>query len=336
MTTPKMENELKRLIEIIEQNGTFFLVSHIDPDGDAIGSLIALSCLLARRGKKAVAYDRDGVPEIYRFLPRSEEIVSSPPSSGSFDVVVFLECPTVERAGLECTELIEKIPIWVNMDHHVDNAGFGRLNIIEPKRCAVAEILYDLFIAMREPIDPIIAEALYTAIMTDTGSFKYSNTTSRAHEITADLMKMGIKPSDIYQNVYENLSKPAALIAARAHATLEIDDGISCITITQAMLEETGAGPEDTHDIVSFGRGIEEVKVALLFRETKDNIKVSLRSKGRIDVNRIAVSFGGGGHLRAAGCNISGTMEEVKEKVFAAVKETLEKNPGTVTDADEH
>jgi len=331
-----MKNELGRLIEIIEQNSAFFLVSHIDPDGDAIGSLIALSCLLARRGKKAVAYDRDGVPEIYRFLPRFEEIVSSPPSSRTFDVAVFLECPTLERAGSECTALIEKTPVWVNLDHHIDNAGFGHLNIIEPKQCAVAEIVYDLFVAMQEPIDAIVAAALYTAIMTDTGSFKYSNTTPRAHEITAELMKMDIKPFDIYQNVYENLSRPAALIAARAHATIEIDDGISCITITQAMLEEAGAGPEDTHDIVSFGRGIEEVEVALLFRETKDNIKVSLRSKGHVDVNKIAVGFGGGGHLRAAGCNINGSMEEVKEQVFAAVRNTLKNNPGAVADTDEH
>jgi phosphoesterase RecJ-like protein len=318
-----MKNELGRLVEIIEQNNDFFLVSHIDPDGDAIGSLIAMSLLLGRKGKKAVAYDRDGVPEIYRFLKRSEEIISSVPSSQKFDVVVFLECPSIERIGAECASFVEKIPVWVNLDHHIDNGRYGRLNIVDPEMCAVSEIVYELFAAMGEPIDRVVAEAIYTAIMTDTGSYRYNNTTPRAHEISAELIGMGVKPFDVYQTVYENLSTPAAMIAARAHSTLEVDDGISCITITRRMLEETGAGPQDTHDIVSLGRAVGDVKVALLFRETESDIKVSLRSKGHVDVNKIAVSFGGGGHLRAAGCNIKGGMEEVKEQVIAAVRNAL-------------
>jgi phosphoesterase RecJ-like protein len=169
--------------------------------------------------------------------------------------------------------------------------------------------------------------------MTDTGSYKYSNTSPESHEISARLIEFGIKPYEVYQEVYEKLSVPAALIAARAHGTLEIEDGISCITITQKMLEETGATPEDTHDIVSYGRAIDNIEVALLFRETENDIKVSLRSTHRIDVNKIAVGFNGGGHLRAAGCNIEGTMEEVKAKVFAAVREALtEANSAQQTD----
>jgi phosphoesterase RecJ-like protein len=172
-------------------------------------------------------------------------------------------------------------------------------------------------------MDIIVAEAIYTAIMTDTGSYKYSNTTPRAHEISAELIALGVKPFDVYQKVYENLSTAAALIAARAHSTLVVDDGVSCITITRSMLEETGATAEDTHDIVSLGRAIESVEVALLFRETENDIKVSLRSKGHVDVNKIAVAFGGGGHRRAAGCNINGSMEAVKEQVIAVVRQAL-------------
>jgi phosphoesterase RecJ-like protein len=123
--------------------------------------------------------------------------------------------------------------------------------------------------------------------------------------------------------VYEKLSRPAALIAARAHATLEIEDGISCITVTRKMIEDAGASAEDTHDIVAYGRAIASVEVALLFRETESDIKVSLRSKKQIDVSKVAGTFGGGGHKKAAGCNIKGTMEEVKEKIFSAVKKAL-------------
>jgi len=331
-----MMNKLKPLIETIEENNSFFLVSHIDPDGDAIGSLIAMLMLLRRKGKRCVAYDRGGVPEIYRFLKCSDEIVSSPPESERFDVAVFLECPTARRAGDECERLIKTIPMWINMDHHEDNSGYGHINIQMPELSAVGEIIYNLFEAMDEPIDIVVAEALYTAIMTDTGSFKYSNTTPRSHVISARLIELGVSPDTVYQEVYEKLTPPAAMIAARAHASLELGDGISCITITRAMLEEAGATAEDTHDIVAFGRPIRNVEVALLFRETGNDIKVSLRSKTDVDVNKIAVGFGGGGHLKAAGCNIKGAMEEVKEKVFAAVRKALAESRDGSPATDEH
>ena len=326
--TSRMINELKPVIESIEQNESFFLVSHIDPDGDAVGSLIALMLLLERRGKKVVAYDRDGVPEIYRFLKESDRIVSSLPSSQSFDVAIFLECPNQQRAGDECAEYLKGIPEWINIDHHHENAMFGRINIVDPWLSAVGELIYELFIAMDEPIDIVVAEALYTAIMTDTGSYKYSNSSARSHEISARLIEFGIKPADIYREVYEKLSGPAALVAARAHATLEIDGEVSCITITLKMIEDAGATAEDTHDIVAYGRAIADVEVALLFRETESDIKVSLRSKNKLDVSKIAGAFGGGGHKRAAGCNIKGTMQEVREKIFSAVKKALAEAQG--------
>ncbi len=316
-------NDLRSLIEIIDRHESFFLVSHIDPDGDAIGSLIAMLTLLERKGKKAVAFDRDGVPEIYRFLKRSDRITSTVPSSETFDVAIFLECPSPGRAGEECEKLIERIPEWVNIDHHEDNTRYGRLNILKPGFSAAGEIIYRLFEDMGEPIDDVVAEALYTAIMTDTGSYKYSNTTPECHEISARLIEQGIEPYVVYQQVYENLSPAAALIAAKAYGTLEIEGSISLITITRKMLEEAGATAEDTHDIVSFGRAIENIEVALLFRETETDIKVSLRSRNRLNVSKIAASFEGGGHKRAAGCNIEGAIEEVKEKVLAVVRKAL-------------
>jgi phosphoesterase RecJ-like protein len=318
-----MNDQLSPLIDTIERHESFLLISHIDPDGDAIGSLIAFLLLLERKGKTAVAYDRDGVPEIYRFLEGSDRILSTPPSSEKFEVAIFLECPNAGRAGAECEKLIDTIPVWVNLDHHADNASYGHINIIRPELSAVSEMIYTLFELMGEPLDAVVATALYTAIMTDTGSYKYSNTSPASHIISARLLEFGIKPYEVYQKVYEDLSVPAALIAARAHGTLEIEDGISCITITRKMLEETGSSPEDTHDIVSYGRTIANIEVALLFRETEDNIKVSLRSTHRINVNKIAVGFNGGGHLRAAGCNIKGSMEEVRAKVFAAVRKAI-------------
>ncbi len=320
---PQMRNEFKKLVDVTERHNSFLLLSHIDPDGDAIGSLIALLLLLERRGKKAIAFDQNGVPEIYRFLKGSDRITTTISPSDHFEVAIFLECPTVQRAGEGCASIIEKIPLWVNIDHHVENARFGPLNIVDPELCAVAEIVFALFETMREPIDLVVGEALYVAIMTDTGSFKYPNTTPRAHETSAQLLRLGINPHDIYQKVYENLSVPAALINARAHSTLEIDDSISCITITRAMLREAGATAEDTHDIVNLGRNIQSVEVALLFRETDNGIKVSLRSKTSLNVNEIAVRFGGGGHLRAAGCTIKGSMEEAKKQVFEAVRKAL-------------
>ena len=322
-----MIDELKPLIESIERNNSFFLVSHIDPDGDAIGSLIAVAELLERKGKKVVAYDRDGVPEIYRFLKGAGRVVSTLPEGGSekgdFDVAIFLECPNTTRAGAECLEFVEGIPEWINLDHHHENAQFGRINIVKTELCAVGEMIYELYQAMDEPISEVVAEALYTAIMTDTGSYKYSNTSARCHDISARLIELGARPYNVYQEVFERLSPQAALISARAHATLEIEDKIACITVTRKMLEEVGATAEDTHDVVSYGRAIAGVEVALLFRETESDIKVSLRAKNNIDVSKIAGVFDGGGHKKAAGCNIKGTMEEVKAKIFAAVRKAL-------------
>ncbi len=318
-----MTNEFTQLVEHIDRHESFLLLSHIDPDGDAIGSLIALQLLLRRKGKEVVAYDRDGVPEIYRFLKGSDQIVSTISSSERFDVAVFLECPTPQRAGEECQPLLANIPVWINIDHHMENSAYGHLNMIDAELCAIAQVLFDLFAAMNEPVDPIAAEAIYAAIMTDTGSYKFGNTTPRAHEISARLIEQGVNPYEMYQKIYENVETSAALIAARAHSTLEIDDGISCITITRAMLDETGATAEDTHDIISLGRGIKGVEVALLFRETENGVKVSLRSRNRVNVNKIAVGFGGGGHLRAAGCTIKGDMKQAKEQIYAAVRKAL-------------
>ena len=331
-----MTNEFRRLIEIIEEHESFLLLSHIDPDGDAIGSLIAFLVLLERRGKKAVAYDRDEVPEIYRFLKCSDRVSTSPQSPAPFDVAIFLECPRVDRCGSSCASIIEKIPLWVNIDHHMENTRFGHLNIIDSELSAVGEFIFGLFEAIGEPIDTAVAEALYAAIMTDTGSFKYSNTTSRAHEIAARLIELGVEPYEMYRRIFENVSRSAAMITARAHSTLEIEDRISCITITQAMFEETGAAAEDTHDIVSLGKPIKDVEVALLFRETGTGVKVSLRSKNHVDVNKIAVGFGGGGHLRAAGCVLETNMERAKEQVLAAVRKALREADDAHAGTDGH
>lgn len=330
-----MTSEFKRIIEIIEENTSFLLISHIDPDGDAIGSLIALTLLLERKGKKAVAYNRDGVPKILRFLDCADMIVSTPPESDDFQVAIFLECPNVGRAGQECEQVIQNIPLLVNIDHHLENTRFGHLNIVEPKLCAVGEIVYSLFDAMNEPIDIAAANAIYTAIMTDTGSYKYSNTTSRAHEISARLIKIGVDPNKTHQEIFENIRPQAALISASAHGTLQIDGPISCITITKKMLEEAGAGPEDTDEIVNFGRPISGVEVALLFRETDNGTKVSLRSNNIVEVNKIAAQFGGGGHLRAAGCTIEGDMKLAKKEIFTAVRKALEEDRKGVAGADE-
>jgi phosphoesterase RecJ-like protein len=322
-----MRNDLRQLARALDKHDQFLLVSHIDPDGDAIGSLIALSALLEGKGKRRVAFDQDGVPEIYAFLAGSEKIKSSVETADGFDAAIFIECPNAERAGKKIAGILERIPLWINIDHHIDNTSFGHLNLVEPELSAIGELVYELFVFMKEPIDQEVAEAIYTAIMTDTGSFRFPNTTRRTHIIASELLALGVKPHEIYQNIYESMSVPAALINAKAHGTLEVRDGISCITITRSMLREAGATAEDTHDIVNFGRSIRDVEVALLFREAEGGVKVSLRSKSFVNVNEIALQFGGGGHLRAAGCTVEGDMEQAKRLIFAAVGQAL-RQPG--------
>jgi phosphoesterase RecJ-like protein len=313
-----------KLLNVIRDNRTFLIVSHINPEGDAIGSCIALAMGLKKLGKSVYLLNRDPVPEILKFLPFSSTIKQKVPSR-KFDVLVVVDCASVERTGLKNLRANTTLII----DHHQPqkrNQRDSSLNqstvrFIDPNASATGEIVYRLLKALSITIDKTIALNLYTAIYTDTGGFRYSNTKSETLDIASGLIKTGVNPWQVTKEVYESLSINRLKLLALTLSTLKKDGNIAWITITKDMFKKTGTSVEDTENFVDYPRMIKDVEVAVLLREERKNLyKISLRSKADIDVEKIARNFGGGGHENASGCRINGSIKEVKRKLSLAIR----------------
>ncbi|HEA47070.1 MAG TPA: bifunctional oligoribonuclease/PAP phosphatase NrnA [bacterium] len=320
-------DELREIAKVIKKNKNFFITSHIRPDGDSIGSQLALKRILERLGKEVTIANHDSVPEIYDFLPGIESIKQELLKDREFDVALVLDSPEFSR--LESTaEIVKKAKVIINIDHHLGNEEFGKYNYVDTEASAVGEEIYELTKVMGFKIDREIALCLYVGILTDTGSFRQSNTTPRTHEIVADLMKIGdLKPAQITHQVYETQLPSAIKLLSMTLDTLErSEDGrIAWMTITDRMFKETGTTNTETENFINYVRSVKGSEVAILFTElTKDEVKVSFRSKSSVNVNRIAKTFGGGGHLRASACTIKGDLDEAKKKVLAEVEKQLE------------
>jgi phosphoesterase RecJ-like protein len=332
-----MTKTLTELKKLIEENKNFLIVSHINPEGDAIGSSIALALGLKKKGKSVYILNKDPVPDSLKFLPFSK-LVSQKIPSREFDVIFIVDCATLERTGLK--ELKAKTTVVI--DHHLSKnsklpglaprSGAGetqnsKLEWIEPKASAVGELVYKLLNFLHVPIDKKIATNLYTSICTDTGGFRFFNTNSETLKIASELVKAGAEPSKITKEVYENLSFNRLRLLAQSLSTIEKKDKIAWITVTQNMFKDTKTSIQDTENLVNYPRMIKDIEVAVLFREDgKNSYKISFRSKGKVNVAKIARTFGGGGHANAAGCTLNGSLSEVKDKVLKVVRNAVKKS----------
>jgi len=314
--------DIVSLYELLEKKDSFIITSHIAPDGDSIGSVLALTLALLKNGKKAVAVIKDDIPKKYRFLPGVNLIVKD--TLDSFDVIIALDCGDIERLGFEKT-LKEYAPMIVNIDHHKSNSFFGDLNLVDANSSSVGEMIYRLLDGKVE-IDYDIAINLYTAIITDTGSLKYSNTTPLSLRILANLVDKGVRPDYVSRNVFEKRSLASIKLLKSVLNTLEIssDGKIACLFITQDMLKDSNADEEDTDGMINYAREIEGVEVAAIFKEIEGSlIRVGLRSNEWVDVSAIAAKFNGGGHPRAAGCQINLPLKEAYDIVLKVIKRTI-------------
>ena len=309
----------------LQNSKNVLVVSHANPDGDAIGSLIAMGLALKAIGKKTTLYNESSIPAVYRFLPAVNSVVREI-GNQNFDTAVILDCGDLERIG-EAVSMVRRIPVIINIDHHVTNAGFGNLQLIDTSACATAEIVYRLIKQLSVSIDENIATSIYTGILTDTGSFRFSNTNKAAFAICEEMMALGVDPYKIAQRVYGTYSLGRIKLLNLALDSIEIsyNGRLSIMTLTQNMLKKTRTQSEDVDGLINYARRIEDVKVAALIQEyqngdgtseTCGNYHVSLRSDGTIDVAEIASSFGGGGHSSAAGFNIESTLTDLKLKIF--------------------
>ncbi|MBI5143082.1 MAG: bifunctional oligoribonuclease/PAP phosphatase NrnA [Nitrospirae bacterium] len=303
----------------IRQAQSVLLVAHVSPDGDALGSSLALARALRGMGKSVSILDKDAVPRIYRFLPGWEAVSAELPdvSGGEPDALVLLDCGELERTGFK--SLPGRVKLVV--DHHLTERSYGDVRWVLPTVSSTGEMVYNLIRALGAEIDAKTALCLYTAIFTDTGGFRYSSSTPSSFRAAADLVELGVKPWSITENVYESISPARMRLMGMAINGIRFHDDVAVIVVTHDMYRETGTTDEDTENFANLARSIQGVEVAVFIRQTgPESFKVSMRSKGRVNVAAIAETIRGGGHHNAAGGKMDGTLAEVEERIVVALK----------------
>lgn len=320
-----MDNRFDKVIDIINKGSRFLVISHVNPEGDAVGSAIAMGLGLKKLGKYSKVFFNDNIPNVLKFLPGAEDIAHNIDSNEIYDAAIVVDCGQLNRVGNNFKTIQQKCKI-INIDHHITNDMFGNINVVIPDASSTGEVVYDLLTLMDVPITKDIAVNLYTSILSDTGSFRYSSTTPHALAVASELLKAGVDPWNISQRLYESHPVKRFKLLGKVLNTLEVtEDGqIAVLVVTLDMLKDAGADKDITEGFVNFARAVEGVEVGILFRESKPGeYKMSFRSRGNINVAEIGGIFGGGGHKNAAGCNITGTLEEVKEKILSAAIEKI-------------
>lgn len=310
------------LISFLKERESFFITTHINPEADALGSAIALSMALESLGKKTIVYDRDSVPEFYRFLPGHERFRNSTSDLQlSTYSLILLDCNVLKRAGIKGARFNYSAVI----DHHkteksTTQGSFGDIRWIEPEAAATGLMVFYLIKDLGVPITKEIAINLYAAISIDTGTFRYNNTTAEVLRVGAELIEAGVSPAYISHSLYETWSKERFTLLIMALNTLEITDGVAMTHVSKEMYKKTGANPEDTENFPNFPRMMKDIKVSAFYKEIGNNHwKASLRSKGNMNVAKIAALFGGGGHENAAGFEIKSDLESAKKSLLKAL-----------------
>ena len=308
----------REILSVFKKETVFLLATHVSPDGDAIGSALALSSALESLGKEVHVYNKDLIPELYKFMPGHKRFRSGLDKSLSQKpVLVLLDCNSSERAGLERYSFRKSVVI----DHHETESDFGDIRWVVPSAAATGLMIFYLIKAMGVKISNDLAINLYTAVAVDTGTFRYSNTSSEVLRASAELIDSGVDPAFISECLYERWDENRFGLLVMTLNNLEIKSNVAVMHITKDMFEKTGTTPEDTENFSNLPRMIKSVKIAALFRDIGDGFwKASLRSKGNVNVAKIAELYGGGGHKNAAGFKIKGSLKSAKEKLLLAMK----------------
>jgi phosphoesterase RecJ-like protein len=318
---------IEQIVNEIKEGRRFLVASHQNPEGDAIGSSLALAIALKNLGKEVTTFNQDGVPKLLQFLPGTAEVSRKLPPDINYDCAFVVDCGDPELVG-EQLPRIKEIRKIINIDHHRTNNRFGDLQFIDPEASAAGVLIYRLLKKIPVEITPEIATNIYAAILSDTGSFRFRNTTAEGLRIAGEMIEQGVEPKEIAQQLYETQPSAYLKLLALVLGTLEITHGekIASVTVLQEMFKQTGTSKEATEGFVNYPGSIEGVSVALLFREISERkFKVSFRAREKINVSLVAQEFGGGGHQGAAGCTIEGTLLEIKESVLQAVGKHLQK-----------
>ncbi|MBU1042941.1 MAG: bifunctional oligoribonuclease/PAP phosphatase NrnA [Candidatus Omnitrophica bacterium] len=323
----------KQILETIKKNERFLVIAHINPEGDSIGSQLAMANLLRTMGKTVRIINEHSVPKNLMFLPGSDQIeVFSELNKEdiNFDVAIILDCPIPERIG-GIRNLLKGKQIII-IDHHISDQSFGDINWTDTKASSAGEMVYQVFKAAKVPLDDASAVCIYVAIMTDTGSFRYSNTTVATHHIIAELLHFDFSPNKVYEHIYETKSFEVMKLLSEVLSNLKrsADGRYVWFRVTDQMLKRNKLTAESTEDFIAFVRMIEGAEVVAYLREIENGskVKISMRSKTDIDVNAIAGHFGGGGHKAASGCMIEANIDQAEEMLLNQIKKSIAEHNG--------
>lgn len=318
---------LSQVVELIESKQTFAITSHFRPDGDSLGSSLGLYWLLRALDKDVEVIMRDPVPHAYQQLPGAKQVRVTPGVDNSYDAVFVIECSDITRPGLK--ELDKQMV--VNIDHHSTTALFGKINWIDSTASAVGEMIYNLCKATGVRVTREIAECVYTALITDTGSFHFSNTTERTFKVASELLRTGVKPAKTAEAVFASYpwSRIQLMGAVLSTARRDSTGRVAFLRHSLEMQHTAHASDEDADGFVNYPLTVEEVEAVAMLKESEPGVyRTSLRSKGDVNVARVAEVFGGGGHRNAAGCTLRGTWEEAEEKLLVLLQGAVERANG--------
>ena len=311
---------MKEVLKHIEQRNKFLLTSHARPDGDAVGSALACCQVLRSMGKEAEVVLRDGVPRIYKPLPFAETVIAAERVNGKYEAAIILECDSIQRTRLQGLE----DRFLISIDHHLSGRPFAHVNWIDPKAVATAEMVYRLAREAGVKISPEMATCLYTAVLTDTGSFMFEGTNEHTFELARELVLAGADPVRCARHIYFGHSTAKMRLLGSALSNLHREGSLAWIWVTCEQMERAGAREEDCEGLVNYVLSIQDVEVAVFFREMPNaGFRVSLRSKGQLNVAEVAARFGGGGHECASGCSVEGPLA----MAVARVVEQLRSHP---------
>ena len=314
---------------ILRDHQRFAVLGHVRPDGDALGSQLALALSLQQLGKEVRVWNEDGMLEKYSFLPRAELLTKPPSSPENVDVAIALDTAIQNRLGTALAA-VRTAKIWINIDHHLSNPGYGNIAYVDPSAPATAEIVFRLIKSQGLPFNHDIAENLYAAISSDTGSFQYPQTSARTFEIAAELIRTGLDVGRLSQQLYENYPRRRLELLRELLRTMRFERGgrVASFSLSLATAKKLGVLPEDNEGLIDHLRAIRGVIVAVFFEELADGkVRVSMRSKNdKVNVCAICEKFGGGGHVLAAGARVKGSLVEVETKILEEVRNVVGRN----------
>lgn len=315
---------MNKLFSSIHSGTKIAVIAHVNPDGDSLGSTMGFSLALKKLGAEVSIFVNDDIPNRYQFLPQiSMATLYNPKESYSFDYCFVLDCGDEYRLG-NSISILEKSQQVINIDHHISNSAFGDINLVDPEASSTCEIVYNIIVQdLGIEIDEAIATCLYTGIVTDTGNFRYDSTGPDTHRIAATLLEKGVSIREVTYHLHQNNSFSSTKLLGHLLGGMELhfQGKVVIMKVTEKILEEYQVQYDEVEGMINYGRDIEGVEVAVILKELPHNeVKISLRSKTTFDVSKLAQTFGGGGHRKASGAKVSGTIEAVQEEILHKIQ----------------